>query len=381
MTSVTFETAAVADAIRKAAAIAPTKAGQAFDKAAGIVMEVYPIEGFVIIRATDTNTFSMEWVTPAGIDGDTVSWRLPSAVVNSYIGKLPASSGRTVTFTQEGSDVHIVSGAAKMKVRLLDISIYPNWTSYDTEGMSNVTDFGARVGSVEWAASRDNQKLGLRFDGESLVATDGFRMAMVPLKIDGLPHGVTLSPDAFKGIIKSQGSVDIKMSEERNLLYIMPDDTTQLQISILGEDYPNVARGQWREHTDHITLKKAQLIEIVDRVSSIIDAERNPVLDIWFGRGQIAVRMAETELGHIGETLDLYQQAQHEKRYQMRMNPKYLLAALNGSPNDDVTISYNQVGMDRPRVEANLYINGGSGYEVWLAPVTPQLLNKEGSDA
>src|SRR6478735_9046351 len=100
MTKVVFETATIADAIRKADRVAPGK-DKAFDKAAGIVIEVDPqAEPPVIIRATNLDVYSMEWMDVLSVEGDVARWRLPSSLLAQVMSKLPIGSGTTVTLEE-----------------------------------------------------------------------------------------------------------------------------------------------------------------------------------------------------------------------------------------------------------------------------------------
>jgi hypothetical protein len=98
-TKVVFEAAALADALKRAAAVAPTR-GVSFTKAAGIVLQVSQED--VVVKATDTVTKFATWLTPESVTGDSTTWRLPSKLFSEVIGKLPRFALRWESWSRTG---------------------------------------------------------------------------------------------------------------------------------------------------------------------------------------------------------------------------------------------------------------------------------------
>lgn len=359
MTSVVFETATLADSVRKAAAIAPAKAGDSFDKAAGLMLEIYPDHDQVILRATDLLLYYMEWLDPLEASGEPVRWRLPSKVFEAIISSLPIGSGKTVVLTQENSTLKISSGRTRASVRLIRVQDYPSWYPFETDGLKVVSDIGARIAQAEWAADKSVPAFGIRLTGTHVFATDKYRLVSVPLDLD-TPEAITIPPSVLTQLLKKVGETRIGIDDTH--LLVMPDDHTQVKAVRIGEKFPPIERVMIRDHPNQIKCRRNELVEIINRATKI-GADRFPVLRLIIGKEEFATFMAEEELGHIGDVLEIPGQATHA-RIEIRMHPQNLLDALTNSPSEEVIFHYDP---DSPKKKL-VRIDGGSGYEVWLAP-------------
>lgn len=366
MTKITFETATLADVIKKAAKIAPSK-GNAFDKAAGIVMEIDPANSSVIVKATDLNIFSMEWVDYVSLEGNPAIWRIPSVLFAQVLGSLPIGSGKTVTLETKEDRGHIylalTSGRTKAKFNLMDADHFPPWYPFDPTNLIKAENLGGRIAQVEWAASKSDatpQLEGVHFDGERCVATDRYRLACSELRIPDLENPVTVPAGILGSILKQTGEVMIGIEE--NQLLIMPDDSTQIRAILMGGEYPHVDRVMKRDQPDHIKVRKALLLEILTRAAAFAGNDRFPALKCFLGKEEIAVMMENQEIGLLGDVVEVPGYAQHD-RQEVVFTSKNLLDAVSFAPNDEIDIGY-----DHEDMEKIMYINGGSGFEAWIVP-------------
>lgn len=362
MTTATFETASLADSIKKAASIAPST-GQAFDKAAGLVMEVHPDAGVVVLKATDMSAFYMEWITPSEVTGTQTVWRMPSKMVAGFIGSLPIGSGKTVTLRQEDRTLHITSGRARCRFQLISNEYYPDWGAFGEDHLSVVEGFGGRLKQVAWAVSTSSEPplTDVYMDGEIMVATDKYKIASVPLICD-IERPISIPPSSISSILKEHG--DIKVGVLDTMLHIMPDDSTQLMAVISGMKYPAVWNIMNRDYAETIETSRDQLVECIQRSRHAIGADRSPVLKTWFGKEEIAFAVLQ-EGALIGDVVPCEGFATHSDRFETGFGHDNLLGALNNAPNDKIKLSYNP-GDHKP-----IYIDGGSGYEAWVAPRKP----------
>lgn len=367
MTKVTFETATLADAIKKADRVAPTK-GTAFDKAAGITLTITPASGLVVVRATDLNVFSMEWVTALKAEGDDVEWRLPSKLFATVLASLPIGTGLNVTLEEknEGRNrfVQLTAGRTRAKFNLMQVDYYPVWDVFSPDGMNEVEDFGGRVALVEWAASRGDEPPlnGVYFDGEKVLACDRYRLAISPLVIPGMAKPITIPSGILTTILRQTGEVNIGVSPDGEELFIMPDPTTQIRTVVFGAEYPPVERIMNRDKPNHLKIKKAPLLEIMQRASVFAGNDRFPILRVFFGRETVAVMMNSREVGTLADVTDVPGYCDHEM-FELKFTPKNLIEAVTASPNEDLVIGYNSENS----MEI-IHIDGGSGYEAWVMP-------------
>jgi DNA polymerase III sliding clamp (beta) subunit (PCNA family) len=361
MNKVTLEVAAIADALGRASTVAPDK-GAAFDKASGIIIELHPTEEQIILRATNLDVFYTEWVDCLAIEGEVKQWRLPSKVLTAFVASLPIGSGKSVTFEENGKGtIKITSGRSTAQFRVIDPeTFYPEWFPFDEDNMTVIPNLGARITQVEWAASKDVPALGIRFDGTDIMATDRYRLSVMPLKIEGMEDGITIPPSVLTAVLKKMGDAKIKV--ENNHLLIAPDTHTQLMIITIGEGFPNMGKVMRRDYPEKIDIRKTELIDIIQRTMKIA-SDRFPVLKLFIGREELATMMAEEERGFIGDVIAVPAQATHA-RIEVRYHPNNLLDALLNCPSEKIELHYDPAAPKK----ALLYIKDGSGYEVWLAP-------------
>jgi DNA polymerase III sliding clamp (beta) subunit (PCNA family) len=371
VTRVEFENATLADAVKKVASVAPTSAGQAFDKAAGIIMELAPgTASPVILRATNLEVYYMMWVDSISVEGEAVTWRLPSKLFSSLVASLPIGSGSNVVLEDKPtpggySQVHLQSGRTKARFSLMDSSYYPEWGAFDPDNLSAAIDLGGRLSQVEWATQKDKTTTygGVRIDGEVAMATDRYRFVKVPLKIPDFTAPVTFPAELVAQILKQTGEAHIGMNGQQ--LFIMPDEYSQVRCAVYGEKYPDASYLDTIEYEQSIRLKKAHFLEVLGRVAQFAGAERFPMLQLFFGKGAVAVMMQNDEVGLAGDSIDLTGQCDHP-RIEVRFTPKNLMEAITQAPSDEVIIHYTT--RDDRISRTPIKIDGGSGYEAWVMP-------------
>lgn len=359
MTKVIFETAGLADALKEAGSIAPNR-GEAFDKAAGIVLDVQRDQ--VVVMATDLRLQYMQWVTPLVVEGDPAKWRLPAKVFTDVVTKLPMGSSTRLILEQAGSQVKMTHGKKRGVFNLINISDYPLWMPFDPDGLTEVPDMAARIAQVEWAASTKTNVpfTGVHFTGDLVVATDRYRFATAPLKIADLAEPVTVPARMLNAVIKPTDLVMVRA--ESQALLLMPDESTQVSSVIYGVDYPDISGITDNKRPVYIKVQKSMLLDTMQIASSFIGSDRMPTMRMFFGQEEIAVMMANQEVGHLGDVLDVPGQATHS-RVEIKFDPKNIMDALEHCVSQEVTIGY-----DPGRTAGALYINAGEGCEFWIAP-------------
>ena len=369
MTRVVFETATIADAIKKADRVAPTK-GTAFDKAAGIVLTIDPKSGLVVVRATDLRVYSMEWVTSIEMEGDeTVEWRVPSKLFATVLAGLPIGTGKNVTLEEitngRNRFVQLTSGRTKAKFNLMITDYYPVWDVFNPDDLFEVDDMGGRIAMVEWAASNadDPPFSGVHFDGESVKSTDQYKLARAPLPMGlSLSQPITVPAGILGQLLKQTGEIKMGVRED-GMLLIMPEPTVQIMATTFGIEYPNTSRIEgFRVRPNTVKVHKAPLLEIMQRASAFSGNERFPILRVFFGKEEIAVMMDTKEVGVLADIMEVPGYCDHP-RIEMRFGPSNIIAAIEHVPNEVLHIGY-----DADTARAILYIDGGSGYEAWVMP-------------
>lgn len=365
-TRVTFEAATIGDAMKRAARVAPAKVGTSFDKAAGIVLDIAPgTDAPCIVRATDTEVFYLEVLETISAEGDKCRWRLPSQLMASVIGAIPPTSGRTVTFTWQGSGpITITSSRMKIELNLILNPFYPDWDAIDASSLVSAPAFGAAITRVEWAASKEGPPPlnGVLIDGTYMVATDRYRIARVECSVPMSGGPIIIPAWSIGSLLKSMG--DVLIGTSGNMFVAMPDDFTQIQVVTLGEKFAPVQKAYELPYEEHVTVGREELIRYINSAVQFAGANRDPMVTLWFGREELAVHLHNQDLGMFGDVILTPGQATHE-RMKIHFTPKMLLDALNQAPNARVTLNYKPGDIKKP-----IRIDGDSGYTVWCVPRT-----------
>lgn len=360
---VTFENATIADSVAKSARVAPTK-GEAFDKASGILMDLDPVENTVTLRSTNLQVYYLEVVDAIEVDSK-ATWRFQAQILSQVLGKLPIGTDKTVTFEQVGREIHMKSGRTSAKFRLNDVSDFPTWEPYDPNLLEMVPDLGARIQQVEWAAA-DNPELsfaGIHLDGEHIIATDRFRLARVPCEATPIYKPVTIPAGILKPVLSNLRDVAIGISEGQFLL--MPDVATQIYTPIYAHEYPNVGKALDQEWPNKVAVRKAALIEIIERAIIFAQRDRSPKLTVIIGKGEIAVMCTDVELGLLGDAITV-EGADHPRKH-FHFTPKNLTDALAAAPSELIDLYYD---LESPRKPFK--IDGGSGFTALVMPRSTQ---------
>lgn len=359
-TVVSFEAGTISDCMKKAARVAPSKIGSAFDKAAGIVFDLDPNSKLpCVIRATDTQTFYLETIDVVNIEGEKVRWRLPSQLLGNVIGTIPALAGRQVKFEQiSPTQVQISSGRMRVKLNLNTNPNYPEWEPADSLTLTEAPNFGECVTRVEWAAAKSGLPPlnGVHIDGEYITATDKYKIARVPCKID-LDEPVTI-PTGVGNLVKQAG--DVKVGMDDKLFVVAPDEYTQFKTVVFGSEYAPIERIASMTFEEEIKFNRSELIDKIQKATNFSGSDRMPVVELFLGREELAVMMENMEIGLFGDVIELAGQAEH-KRIRIRVTPDMMIGALSHSPSDMVTLKYSPSATNRP-----ILIEGDSGYQSWI---------------
>ena len=363
-TRVTFEAATIGDAMKRAARVAPAKVGTSFDKAAGIVLDIAPgTDAPCVVRATDTEVFYIEVLETLTAEGDSCRWRLPSQLMASVIGSIPPTSGRTVTFSWEGKGpITITSARMKVQLNLIRGQSYPEWSAIEATSLINAPNLGSSITRVEWAASKQGPAPfnGIMIDGKHIVATDRYRIARTDCEIPLEGDPIIIPAWSIGSLLKSSG--DVLIGTSGNLLVVMPDDYTQYQVLTLAGPYAPVEKAYAMDYEESVTVNREELLRHINAALQFAGANRDPMVTLWFGRGELAVHLHNQDVGMFGDVITVNGQAEHE-RIKIHFTPKMLLDGLTNAPTTNVRIKYKPEKLKTP-----ICIESDAGYTVWCVP-------------
>lgn len=361
----TVEASAFADAVQKAARVAPTK-GHAFDAAAGIIVEVDPANTVrpLTIKSTDLESTFLATLPAIDVEGDAAIWRLPASILSGFMAQVPMGAGQTVGVEHDGSadDSVVVIRAGKTTARLRTLSpdSFPKFKAYSPDGMAKVEHFAQRVQQVAWTVADEDGVLGgVYVDGTHLTACNRYTTARVPCVVP-VDEPIVVPLFTLSGAMKNTAEVQMRAAERR--LYLMTDEDTQLSTVIFEGDYPDLTR-HWEmvgAYEHHATIHVQGLVEVLQRMMVLCKSDRYPLVKLTIHRNVLRVEMDVPDQGAIDDELDIMGGA-HDEPFVIWFTPTILTAALAVTKVPQVSLGY--ATSIRPIV-----INDGSGYECIAMP-------------
>jgi DNA polymerase III sliding clamp (beta) subunit (PCNA family) len=364
---ITVENASFADVIKKANSVAAAK-GEAFDKAAGIVIQHDPEVG-TRIRATNLELFYTEWIDAIDAPNEKVAWRVSSRFISAIAGGLPIGSGKTVTLSSEPTDgmVALRSGRITSMLPKLNVNSYPEWGVFDPDALTPCNGFGHAIDKVEWAAARDGgvPLSGIHFTGEMVIATNRYLLGAMPLEL-AAPEPFTVPGSVMAQLVKSNdtsGTTLVALDPATKKLFVMPNQHSQIQVVTYAVPFPNIEPIFARRGESTLRVGKQDLLSLLQRTESLSNIDRNPKMNVWVGKDQIAAQsLLENHDGAmLGDVIEC-EGAPH-KRSQYSFTPANLINAVQNAPGNEVEISYK---VNDP--SGFWCVASDGGYQGWVVP-------------
>lgn len=362
-TSITFEVGTLADSIRKAALVAPSRAGNAFDKAAGIVLEITPGEEVkCLVKATNLDVYYLEVIDCIAASGPSETWRLPSSVFADIVKDIKAAPGKTLILSHEAGveQVRLQCGRMRATLGMIDPEYFPEFMVFDGD-MEKASNLAPRIELVSWATAKAGSEplTGIHFTGSHIAATDGYRFVRVPLEVP-IAAPVTVPAGVLAAILRQAGDVGIAATETQ--LVIKPDEWTQIVCTIYGSKYPDISRPMGHTYDGEMQVSKQDLLDKLAAVQKAAAGGRDsPPVQLIVGKNELAVFLKGQDAG-LGDVIELPGQVNHA-RINLYYNPSYLSDAISKAPADIITIRYKLENESRSPIK----IECAPGYEACVA--------------
>lgn len=331
-----FEVATLADAVGKAAQIAPSK-GSTLDRAAGILFEINmnPDEP-VVIKASDLETTYRQNVGVLEVPGESLEWRLPSGLISKFLADLPMSSGSTVTI-QDRDDgwLYFMSSNTKAKLRPIVAGGFPTIEPFSPDGMATVSNLPRRLSQVAWAVDKkaEGVKGGVHMSGTHLCATNGYVMAQVECVVP-IENPVTAPLATVSRLLKSVPEVELRATDMH--LQMMTDPDTQITCTLFADEYPDISALVEKCRTKTTVLMDRELVaDAVRRMLVLGDQDREtPLTSFSLKPDKLRVMMDVHGVGMITEDLAI----EGDIDFRFFATPQYIMTALDGSQRPHVRV-------------------------------------------
>ncbi len=357
----TCETGSLADAIAKAARVAPNK-GSAFDHAHGIVLEM--VNGdpdWVYVKACDMESTFLQRVRVIEASG-AGAWRLPSAVLAGFMAQLPLGDGSVVTMkVAKDHRIQVKSGKTKALFKSSPADGFPRILWFDESGLQAVPNFAQKCQQVAWAIDREHADIlsGVHINGTMLTATDKAKLAQVPCAVP-IETPITAPLTVLASVMKN--TEEVKLRADARRLYLMTDQDTQCTSVLYMQPYPNVDGLVHLMDTADKTcrINGEAFRTIVNRMLVLCKTERYPLVSLRFKRDSVMIKMDVPDLGRVDDELEISYDS--DEQFDIHFTPGPLMTAM------DVCAAKQAVWNFGPTNLKPLAISDGTGYRTIMMP-------------
>jgi len=357
---VTFHTGTLADAISRAARVAPTK-GEAFDKAAGILLECQPQNNQVVVRATNIEESFRTILYPTTITGEPFKMRIPSLLLDAILQTLPKGDDDKTILIDRGDDkVRIKSGSTVTALQILDPEAFPLEEPIpDFTGVA-ADQFAALVDQVAWATDKKHAKLsGVHIDGQRIVACNSYCLAYVPCDVR-VEQPITAPLGTVRSLLKSAS--DVRMAPSERKLYIALDEHTVCSTNLIAEEYPNISALMREEFLGTFKFKKSAFMDTMNRVNAVARQDRLPKITLELDNdGLLKQLILDIEVPGVARLRDsLIVETEYDNDFSISFTSGVLESAVENSKSDTITVDFGYP--DNPSKTGSIRVTDGTGY-------------------
>jgi DNA polymerase III sliding clamp (beta) subunit (PCNA family) len=368
MTTISFETAQLADALGKANRLAPLK-GAAFDKAAGFLLDVNPVTKVMTIRATDLDCTYLQHVPAVSGKGDPTTWRLPSTLFAGMVQSLPLGNDSTVMLTDRGDGfIRLKSGKWMAKLNTLKPEEFPDIPEFDDTDMTPATEFATKVEQVSWATDPKSAVLaGVHMDGTRLIGCNTYALAVVPCEVE-IAGPTTVPLASLATILKN--ATDVKIRSVEKALQIGLDAETQATTRLIEGSYPQVDKVMREDFVGSVTVGKQAFLDALNRMLVLVRTDRMPAIELLFdGTGIVKMLTFDMEVDQVGrmqDTIDV--SGDWDGECALHVKPQMLVDAVSHSRDDTVVIAFGHEDQFKSK-KLPIRVADSRGYVCYVMPI------------
>jgi DNA polymerase-3 subunit beta len=255
--------------------------------------------------------------------------------LHSLVAQLPEGE---IEFRLDDTRLGIKFGKSKFNLNTIAPDQFPETPVYGNFNFREIpADFFDKIDTVLYAASKDQQRVninGVHITKEDVVATDGHRLAIVPLGMP-LESPITIVSDTMPGIIKalSYGEGTIGVFHDRNSIHFRKGDvgvSTRLISSLFPEYKLIIPSTEFKP----ITMPLEELRNALKRVT--IASNGLNQIDFDYADGVMTVSAKSPEIGEAVEEI----QCSSDGVIQFRLNGVYLSEAIDKLKEKTITFEF-----------------------------------------
>ena len=229
----------------------------------------------------------------------------PGRLFSELVRRLP---GEETLLSVESNTLHIESGRATSTMQVENAKDYVAMPEIIRQFSLTISKRTLKdmVRQCIFAAAQDDAKpilRGVLFEIEdgrlSMVALDGYRLAMrtEAVTVSGAPRSVVLQSRGLLEISRILDDSDEPVSLVFSQTHVMIDmGHTRIMTRLMDGDYIRYKQILPSEHTTHVRVNRAELLDSIDRVSLMARESKRNHVKFSFEDGQVTIT-ANSEIG------------------------------------------------------------------------------------
>lgn len=363
MSHITFENDTIAEVLKNAARISPKEGSLAYSFTPGIFIQVLD-SGEIIVRSTDQQIFYTQWSSGIGHSGGSWEWHVTERIAKWCAG-LPAGSGKQVLFSDDNDGMLTIKhGRAIHKVSLIEDMQYPHWEPFAEDNAYVINGFYNKIEQVQWAAALGSDKVraeftGVCLDGESIIATNGYRCARTPCELPAAKGRPITFPHKIVTPMLS-GIPDVPVVIDGNNIGIAPDEYSQIYIRSFAESPATAARNMNTQYDHYLEYNNEQLSTALKLMIDSVGLSERPIVSLMIFNECIFLNMRGPKDDVAQDVIDVPGFATHDYAVTITFDPNYLLRAITNTPRRTGRLHYN-------KESARINYISCDDYQAWIA--------------
>ena len=281
----------------------------------------------------------------AACDADVIGDGAIAVQARKFIEIIRASSGDEVRLvSEEESRLRIEVGRSRFKINGLSAEDFPSLPEVSGDGRVDIPyeRLRAMITKVLFAVSTEESRFQLNGalmkldDGAlSIVATDGYRLALVENDLEGATagDGVLVPRKALQELQRLEGEGNVSFGRGEHHLSFRVGQR-ELICRILEGSFPDYDRVIAKDNDKAVIIDRRALNEAVQRVA-LLTGDRARAIRCEFGEDGLTVSAANPDLGEATEELECSVEGGDVR---IGINPDYLSNFLGAVETDQVRL-------------------------------------------
>lgn len=369
---ITFEVATLADAIAKAARIAPSK-GPAFDRAGGLLMEINTGIPEMTVRSTDEVVFFEQRIEAVGAQGSSSIWRIPARLFADVISSLPMTQDSQVELIDRGDEaIRLSCGRIKGRFNRMDPESFPRFQEYHMSTAHTAHDFATKVEQVSWACDLSSDRLsGVFVDGKRLVGCSTNALATIPCIVP-VAEPVIVPLSSIATILKQASDLRVEAADRK--FHMQLDPETKASSVLIEGQYPNVDHVARKNFASSFEAHKGSMVDVLDRMLNLIRQDRQPRLRVEISNaGMLQELVFDVDVPGIGRMMDSVDiVTDFDGSFEMLMTPANLHKAVSNAKSDKIKIYFGHPDPTKMDKSSIMIEDDSTGYQCWTMPLNPK---------